>query len=245
VHEASLHEHNCFVTLTYDNEHLPKDGSLVYRHFQLFMKRLRRRVRQPVRFYMCGEYGETNSRPHYHACLFGFDFADKVPLRYIGASLLSRSALLSELWPYGFSSVGTVTFESASYTARYVLKKVNGDRSAGHYAALGPVDSDGVVSPLLSEFTHMSLKPGIGAGWLDKFASDVYPEGKVVSRGRLANSPRYYDRRHAAVAPDVIEELSFQRELEGRSRFADNTDARLAVRREVALGRIRSLRRSL
>ena len=40
VHEAQVHDENCFITLTYNNENLPKDGSLNKRDFQLFMKRL-------------------------------------------------------------------------------------------------------------------------------------------------------------------------------------------------------------
>ena len=44
VHEAQLYEANCFITLTYAPEHLPKNGSLVLEHFQKFMKRLRKRV---------------------------------------------------------------------------------------------------------------------------------------------------------------------------------------------------------
>ena len=78
VHEKSLHEESSFVTLTYDDEHLPKNGSLVYRDFQLFMKRLRKEFAPTnIRFYMCGEYGETFSRPHYHACLFNCFFPDR------------------------------------------------------------------------------------------------------------------------------------------------------------------------
>ena len=57
VHEKSLHEESSFVTLTYDDEHLPANGSLVYRDFQLFMKRYRKITGSGVRFLMCGEYG--------------------------------------------------------------------------------------------------------------------------------------------------------------------------------------------
>jgi hypothetical protein len=74
VHEASLHEKNCFITLTYSPENLPKDGSLDVSHFQKFMKRFRKRFGPGIRFFHCGEYGESLSRPHYHACIFGFDF---------------------------------------------------------------------------------------------------------------------------------------------------------------------------
>ena len=53
VHEASLHEANCFITLTYDDAHCPKDGSLRFEHWQKFMKRFRKRFGSGVRFYHC------------------------------------------------------------------------------------------------------------------------------------------------------------------------------------------------
>ena len=83
-HEASCHAHNCFITLTYDDKHLPADGSLIKAHFTQFMKNLRKRVRpDAIRFYMCGEYGQDQElaklgidalgRPHYHAILFNLN----------------------------------------------------------------------------------------------------------------------------------------------------------------------------
>ena len=78
MHEASLYKRNCFITLTYSNEYLPPNMSLVKSDFQKFMKRLRKRCGSSVRYYYCGEYGENFGRPHYHAILFGFDFKDKV-----------------------------------------------------------------------------------------------------------------------------------------------------------------------
>ena len=115
IHEAKCWKQNCFVTLTYDDEHLPEHGNLVYRDFQLFMKKLRRRYHDGIRFFMCGEYGEQDSRPHFHACLFNFDF----PLKYRwktrnGVSVLYRSDALDELWGKGFASVGEVTLDRKS-----------------------------------------------------------------------------------------------------------------------------------
>ena len=132
LHEASLYQVNSFITLTYNNEHLPSDGSLRYPDFQRFIKRLRERLRRDgladIRFYMAGEYGSKRGRPHYHACIFGYDFPDRVEwMRTPVGSLLYRSAFLESLWPYGYSSVGELTFESAAYTARYIMKKQFGD----------------------------------------------------------------------------------------------------------------------
>ena len=88
-----------------------------YRHFQLFMKRLRKEFAPTnIRFYMCGEYGEDFSRPHFHACLFNCFFGDRkrIPGGASGSPLY-RSDILERLWPFGYSSIGDVTFESAAY----------------------------------------------------------------------------------------------------------------------------------
>ena len=135
LHETKSHRENCFLTLTYDEEHCPRNLSLDYSEFQRFMKRLRKKFRgKRIRFYMCGEYGEQFARPHFHACIFGLDFEDKVLFSSSGGNKLWTSATLDALWPFGFSSIGEVTFESAAYVARYCLKKVNGDLAKDHYS---------------------------------------------------------------------------------------------------------------
>ena len=124
-HEASMYDENCFITLTYREDALPPLGSLDKRHFQLFMKRLRKRYpKKTIRYFQCGEYGEKLSRPHYHACLFNHDFDDKKLFKVEGENRLYVSEKLTQLWPYGYSTVGAVTFESAAYVARYVTKKM-------------------------------------------------------------------------------------------------------------------------
>ena len=72
-----MHAQSAFITLTYADEYLPSDGKLKYLDFQLFMKRLRKYCGKEISFFMCGEYGEKTARPHYHACIFGYDFDDK------------------------------------------------------------------------------------------------------------------------------------------------------------------------
>uniref|UniRef100_UPI0040482461 rolling circle replication-associated protein n=1 Tax=Shewanella sp. TaxID=50422 RepID=UPI0040482461 len=130
VHEAQLHQDNCFITLTYNDDYLPENGTLVKRDFQLFMKRLRKKYPHAVRYYQCGEYGSKTHRPHYHACLFGHDFKDKT-LWQKGSdgTPLYISSSLQDLWSsdghsIGFSTIGTVTFQSAAYVARYIMKKI-------------------------------------------------------------------------------------------------------------------------
>lgn len=266
MHEAQMHQgNNSFVTLTYDEEHLPADRSLHYRDFQLFLKRLRKKFgHQTIRFYMCGEYGEKKERPHFHACLFGIDFADKAAFKgasyrrelprfedlgmsSYGASphapVLFTSATLDTIWGKGLATIGEVTFESAAYVARYVMKKVTGDLAERHYETVDP--ETGEVKRRTAEFNRMSLKPGIGKTWLEKYAADVYPHGKVVVRGQEAQSPKYYDKWYRKQAPDAHEQLVENRVLEARSRYADNTEERLRVKEQVATAKVNRLARKL
>lgn len=190
MHESQMHDASSFVTLTYDEAHCP--SSLHYPDYQLFMRRLRRRLSQ-VRFYMCGEYGDLTKRPHYHAILFGAEFSDR---RFYKTAPSGSNVYLSEslqsLWPLGYATVGDVTYESAAYVARYCLKKITGKQAEAHYRR---VDSDtGEIIQVQPEFSRMSLKPGIGATWLRKYHTDVYTVDGVRTRSGLLKTPRYYDK---------------------------------------------------
>jgi len=234
MHEASLYDDNCFITLTYSPENLPEGGSLVYEHFQKFMKRLRKRFTgRKIRFYMCGEYGEKNSRPHYHAILFNCKFDDLVPWSKSGSGeIIYRSKALEELWPFGHSTVGSVTLQSAGYVARYVMKKINGERAASHYER---VDGEtGEISNLIPEFNRMSLKPGIAQGWFDKFYSDVYPiDAVVLEGGQTMKPPKFYDLKYDAIEPYEFEAIQQARILRALARAEEHTPDRLAVKEEV------------
>lgn len=258
VHEASLHECNSFITLTYADEHLPPLGSLVKSHFQKFMKRLRDRVfhyysdlgMEPpvIRYYHCGEYGEQFARPHYHACIFGFDFPDKIIWRVSpSGSNLYRSALLEDLWKFGHSSVGDVTFESAAYVARYVLKKFNGDLANYHYGVVCK-DSGEYLGKLQPEYTTMSRRPGIGRDWYDQFKSDIYNEDRLVlSDGQIMRPPRYYDNLFEIEYPSDFANLKARRIKRAKSPEVamHSTPERLAVREECQSRSVNRLIRSL
>lgn len=246
MHEAQLHEHNSFLTLTYDDDHLPPDGGLRYRDFQLFMKRVRKHKRD-VRFYMCGEYGETTKRPHYHAALFNFQWPDLEPLRRSGSGqMLYTSTLLCSLWEHGHSSIGELTRESAAYIARYVIKKQSKGpllNQSYHYTR---VDADtGEVFDVSPEFTRMSLKPGIGAKWLEQFHTDVYPQDRVNTNGRLRKPPRYYDKRMEVINPDTLVTVSERRYRRAISQSEDNTSARLATKETIAKAKQKFYKRTL
>lgn len=104
LNELKLHEKNCFITLTYndDNPLVNEDPlclvSLRYKHFQNFMKRLRKKTGDKIQYLMCGEYGSKEGRSHFHAILFGFDFPDK-KLVYLSKGYPHyQSELLNECW---------------------------------------------------------------------------------------------------------------------------------------------------
>lgn len=244
VHEASLHSSNCFLTLTYDNDHLPPAGTLRYSDFQKFMKRLRKRVSpREVRFYAAGEYG-SSWRGHYHVCLFGFGFPDKYVHSVSGAgSDLYRSPLLESLWPFGFSSIGELNFESAAYAARYIIDKVNGDLADAHYLRVDK--RTGELVQCEPEFNRMSLKPGIGARWFEKFQSDVFPADHVVIGHRPSKPPRAYDRYFKRLDPLGFAEVQSQREFRSYGSRAENFPERLQSRYEVAKARLSFSKRSL
>lgn len=254
VHESQLHVASSFVTLTYSDENLPFLNGLAYSHFQKFMKRLRKKFPR-CRFFMCGEYGDNFGRPHYHALLFGVHFSDRTPWRMSsGGFQLYRSRLLESLWTLGNSEIGDVSFESAAYVARYCMKKVTGKGavSSGGAGAERPVlgayerlDMFGEIHQISSEFAHMSLKPGIGAGWIAKYKSDVYPEDVCVINGVKVKPPKYY-LRYLQSLPGVESDLvEFERYKKGLEFQADNTPERLAVREVVARARLGLKRRSL
>lgn len=246
MHEASLHESNAFVTLTYDDQNLPHGGSLCYRDFQLFMKRLRKLVGK-VTFYVGGEYGEELARPHFHACIFGYDFPDKVYFKKSSdGSKLYTSDLLGKLWPLGMSSTGSVTFASAAYIARYCVQKVNGQLAESHYRV---ITDDGEIVDRVPEFNHMSLKPAVGKRWLEKFQTDVYPRDYVVVNGVRTKPPKYYDIIFERENPGVFSDLVAVRELDMSIAKLDNPDEffpeRMAVKETVQSARSNMLLRSL
>lgn len=251
MHEAALYERNCFVTLTYDDEHLPRDGSLVKEDLQLFMKRLRREYGSGIRFYACGEYGESLGRPHYHALLFNHDFEDKRFFSCRNKNKVFTSESLQRLWKAGFCVVGDVSFESAAYVARYVMKKITGPKAVEHYGGRLP------------EFTVMSRgckrlrTGGIGKGWFDRFKSDVFPHDRVVVRGHPSRPPRFYDGLLGREDPSSLALMKLAREKKNSFRrvwdqvdgkmvqVPENSGMRLLVKEVCKKAELAQFRRSL
>lgn len=206
MHEAQTHEASEFITLTYDDEHLPKvdkNGfrtrmSLYKKDLQLFFKRLRKQNNGKYRYYACGEYGEKHRRPHYHAIVFGLDLFDRKLYSKSGLHNIYTSEILTKAWNFGNAYTGNVSFESCAYVARYIMKKQLGKESENYYTSID--FRTGEVLEREPEFTTMSLKPGIGAPFVEKYAEDIFSkqgdeEGTVIIRGGIqCNAPSYYEK---------------------------------------------------
>lgn len=219
-HELRSYTQSCYLTLTVSDEYidavfpkLPNSewNSLCYKPFQDFMKRLRRTLdygyswskvyaayhgEPPIRFYMCGEYGDEGHRPHYHVILFGVNPPDCVPLP--NKSGLFISPLFLKLWPFGFHTIGRVTPDSVSYVAGYCDKKLDSSRAM--------VALENNVNPEFVSMSRGSKKlgtGGIGKRFFDKYCdSDLYPENSdgtfvrtcaVDRKGYFVKMPKYYD----------------------------------------------------
>ena len=259
-HEASLYQDSMFVTLTYSDEHLPEHGTLVKAHPQKFLKRLRKHLYPNwIRFYMCGEYGDTTERPHYHLLIFGHRFPDAYPWNHKRGNTTYRSDTLERLWPYGHSDFGNVTFQSAAYVARYIIKKQNGDNAIYEYGEPDPETGE-VIQTRIPPYTCMSLgkvtdpkdpdydirkQGGIGYGWYQKYKNDLFPADRLVLQdGKEMPVPKYYRELLKREDPDLYDQLRKQR-IEKAKKSPDNTPERLAVREFVKEDKIHRLKREL
>lgn len=236
MHEAKSHDRNCFITLTYSDDGVPPDHSLCLDHLQRFLKRYRR-TGTNIRYYACGEYGELNLRPHYHACIFGDNFPDK--LSYTTNNSLFLSPTLQKLWPHGQHSIGELTFESAAYVARYCTKKITGKPAAKHYERF--VQSTGEIVNVSPEFATMSRRPGIGRDWYDQYNSEVFPLDRVIVRGKKSKPPRYYDTLYEVADPLKYEQVKAKRKLDMDKYLGKTADRTLAEREEYV--KLRQLKR--
>lgn len=249
AHEASQYEENCFVTLTYNDDNLPPGGNLSKRHFQLFMKRLRKAINPAkVRYFAAGEYGDENLRPHYHVILFGFRPSDATLWRMSNNTPIYRSKLLEQVWPLGHVEFGGVSAQSGGYVARYCLKKSNNNYK-GRYDRVNP--ETGEVWTVDPEFMCCSTVPMIGHKWLAQFESDCFPSDFLVVDGRKVPVPKAYVRK--MTKSGNTSSLGFDEEDARRRRMSKNkfdpvrvseaSDDRLAVRKEVQSLKIARLSR--
>lgn len=189
INEASTHEKNIFLTLTFSDENIG-NNTLDYSHFQKFIRSLRdyqrdNNLQTEIGYLTIGEYGTKTKRMHWHSCLFNYEPEDKEFL-YTSDSghKVYTSKILQEIWGYGKIEFGSVTTDSASYCARYSLKKLTHSQE---------------FNEKFKPIFRTSKKYAIGKNWLEKNYKDVIKinsvlilqeDGKVIK----FSIPRYYKK---------------------------------------------------
>lgn len=216
VLESKSHpsDSNFFVTLTYDDDHIPltEDGipTLRFADFSGFVKRLRNET--PVRFFACSEYGSKSMRPHYHALLYGINLDD---IRYAGVMGADKhpyyeSDKLKSKWSYGNISINEFSAADAAYVAGYTAKKLytNWD------------DTIQIERPAL----RMSRRPGIGGDFIEKYKTRLLRGDQIyVSDGRTIGLPSYYlDKARHGSFEDIKALSDRARKLEFKSAFGSD-----------------------
>lgn len=255
MHEAQMHRENCVVALTYERGKLPPNSSLCHKDYQDFMKRLRWLRKIGIRYSMCGEYGEENGRPHYHACLFGIDFQDR---EYIGKSKsgapMYNSAELRKIWGHGNVSVQDLCRETAGYVHQYIMKKQLGtDEHTGVPAkdAYNIVQPDGKVLVRTPPYARSSLgtrgEGGIGKKWWEKYGiSDAVRHDRIVTYdGREHPVPKYYDKLLKRLDEARLQEIKSNRVENAGDFRVDNTRARLDAREIVHIAKMSKHKRNM
>lgn len=227
--ESTLHKHNHFVTLTYDDDNLPyelradedglpiKVGNLVHKDLTLFFKKLRFDYESKddhigIRYFACGEYGDHTSRPHFHIVFFNLPLDDlMIYKKNFDGSIYYNSDRLSKIWGKGHVVIAPVTFESAAYVARYVMKKQIGN----------PGKSYVEFNKLNKEFVTMSRRPGIARNYFDSNYKTIYRDDEVLvptNKGvRSFKPPSYFDRLYTDINPDHMYKI-----MDDRKEFVED-----------------------
>jgi len=246
-----MHQQNCFITLTYNDENIPLDGSLIKSDFKNFIRRLRKYAKCKIRYYHAGEYGEQNKRPHYHAILFGYNFPDwEHILNTPDGEPIYTSNILEKIWKKGFVNIGECTFESAGYVARYCMKKLNGPlkHQINEKTGLKPYERfhsfTGEISEVLPEYSTMSRRPGIGKPWFSRYTRDVFPKDYLHVKGVRMPPPKIYYQYLKEIDPDMYDYIKADRTLKAYE-SDENTRSRLSARETVKKAQFKQLKRSL
>lgn len=249
--ETQNHTDNYFITLTYAPEYLPigekinietgeilpeKSGTLKPKDLQDFLKRLRRHWEYKykitgIKFYACGEYGEQYARPHYHAIIFGLPIYDlKADHKSKKGNMNYTSDEIEKIWGKGRIAIGTVTWDSCAYTARYILKKINGKNSKEYYKIIGKE----------KEFVRMSRNPGIGKEYFLKNKEKIYETDEMfvsTNKGVKRIKPaRYFDKLFDIDEPEKMKKIKENRqtmaEIQEKAKWKDtDMDKNEAVQR--------------
>lgn len=242
-HELQYHKDSVFITLTYDDKHLPSNNSLVKSDVQKFLKRLRKRIGvERVRYFLCGEYGEQGNRPHYHLIVFGLRYSDSrifEDLQYKPSQDVYYCKC--KCWDKGFVSVGKVNQARIDYVAKYVVKKITGKIADEYYG------------DRLPEFSLSSKNPGLGYKYAKDHENRLKQDDYCTVRGVKCSIPRYYidklydpiDKiRRSHKRDDVITEMyeSHRDEFDhyGAMRYAKLVQDKLNTAKEIIARRLQS-----
>lgn len=258
--------HNYFVTLTYSPEYLndpetPTEfhkkyqvdrntGEVISEYYNLvpgdlsrFLKQLREHWRRNynhsgIRFFGCGEYGDKNRRPHFHVLLFNFPMNDLKPF-FLNSEKqqVYRSETLEKLWGKGIVSVGEVTFQSAAYVARYIVKKQKGEAAKN--------------DPKEPEFVRMSRMPGIGKAYFDKNKDKIYKNDEIILLTKLdkviaSKPPGYFDKLYDELEPARLHDIKENRRHRAQeSRENKSSMTTLNISQQLAVEEREQARRAL
>lgn len=169
LHELNYHTDSCFVTLTYSDEYLPNNASLVKADLQKYFKRVRRDLTHPIKYFACGEYGDENGRPHYHMIMFG-----------LGPK---HHNVISSNWPFGIIDIGLAEPDSINYVAGYIDKKFSGDLAEQEYVNNG------------REPVFRICSQGLGLQFAQDNHEQISNAGYITRRGVKQSIPRYYIKK--------------------------------------------------
>ena len=192
IHELEDFDCAVFVTLTYDDEHLPENASLVVSDLQKYFKRLRKecdKFGKRIRYFACGEYGDRFGRPHYHAIIFGLSQSK------------SDKDIMESKWPYGRLCFGSAEPDSIRYVAQYIDKKYSGDLAKTEY-------EEKKRAPV---FRIASL--GLGKNYIQKNRDQITQMGYCTVRGVMHSLPRYYLNK-LGIDPVLYRDMAKQKAAE-------------------------------
>lgn len=214
-HETQTHRHAWFITLTYDETHVPYDGSLDPEDLRDFHRTLRD-SQGKLTYFGVGEYGDQESRPHYHTLCYGPDIPDLRLKPDRDGTPVFESAYIKDIWrDRGNVLIGSITMASAQYVAGYVQKKVDYQKNPDMYYRVN--EETGELFEVRKEFSRMSRRPAIGKRWIQRNWREVYAHDRVVIKGVESKPPRYYDKwmetDHSEQEDNTCKECDTHRDL--------------------------------
>ena len=195
MHELLYFDSCIFFTLTYSDEHLPPNDSLVKKDLQDFFKRLRKRLgKRKIKYFATGEYGEEFGRPHYHIIMYGMDY-----LNTDDRQMIKDSWNLADWNKLGRKPFGDVSIQSIRYVVSYIEKKILGKQEEFAYDGVEPA-------------FHLVSK-GIGKDFAMENHERLESTGSLQMFGFKRAIPRYY-REVAEIPNDAARDFGRRKEIE-------------------------------